>query len=71
MKYIYIPQTLTGLVGISYIGTLLRILLHVSLISISHNRTSNYQLQVRANEQFFHVSVINASHSSRSGNQLH
>jgi hypothetical protein len=41
------PQASRGLVGISYIGAILRIFLHVSLISISHNRINNYQLQGR------------------------
>jgi hypothetical protein len=37
--------------GFSYIGALMRTLLNVSLISISHNSTSNNQLQGSTNEQ--------------------
>jgi hypothetical protein len=37
LKYLYMLQASTGLVVISYIGALQRILLHVSLTSISHN----------------------------------
>jgi hypothetical protein len=50
MINIYMPQASTILVGISYIVALLRTLLHVNLITINQNRTSNYQLQGRANK---------------------
>jgi hypothetical protein len=45
MKFIYMPLASKGVVGISYIGELLRNLLDVILIFIGHNRSSNYQLQ--------------------------
>jgi hypothetical protein len=43
MKYIYMPQAPSGLLSISYVVALLRTLLHVNLISMSHIKTSNYQ----------------------------
>jgi hypothetical protein len=66
MKYIYMPQTTAGLVGISYIGSLLRILLHVSLFPL----TTTGLVTTSYNEQCSNVSVINRRHSSPSGNQL-
>jgi hypothetical protein len=44
------PQATTGLVPISYRRALLSTLLRVSLIPISHNRPSAYQLQRSATE---------------------
>jgi hypothetical protein len=69
--YTYITQAWKVFVVICYIDVLLRILLHVSIISISHSRTSNYHLQCRAMGSVLLENVINKSHSSLRSYQLY
>jgi hypothetical protein len=48
--YVTFPREATGQVRICYREALLSTLLHVSVISASHNRPSKHQLQSSANE---------------------
>jgi hypothetical protein len=59
MKYIYMPQSSTGLVGFSYIGALLRPLMLVTFISVSHNRATN-KVEIKSSILFVSLSKATA-----------